>query len=137
MTGVQTCALPIFNVGPRLVDFDRDTGRMVNLCTAWKEAGCKDLSINTDCPVVPPDELTTQAAAAVHYGLDEKTALEGLTIVPARNIGMGARLGSLEAGKDADVVIRNGPPLDPRSAVLFVLIDGKPAYEKGKDRRWF
>jgi imidazolonepropionase-like amidohydrolase len=124
------------NVGPRLVDFDRETGRMVNLCTAWKEAGCKDLSINTDCPVVPADELTTQAAAAVHYGLDEKTAIEALSIVPARNIGMGSRLGSLEPGKDADVVVRDGPPLDPRSAVLFVVVDGKPAYEKGKARRW-
>jgi imidazolonepropionase-like amidohydrolase len=124
------------NVGPRLVDFDRDTGRMVNLCTAWKEAGCKDLSINTDCPVVPADELTTQAAAAVHYGLDEKSALEGLTIVPARSFGIASRVGSLEVGKDADVVIRNGPPLDPRSAVLCVVVNGKPAYEKGKDRRW-
>lgn len=125
------------NVGPRLIELERETGKILNICTLWKEAGCKDLSINTDCPVVPADELTTQAAAAVHYGLDEKTALEGLTIVNARNVGMGARLGSLEPGKDADVVVRNGPPLDPRSAVLFVVVNGKPAYEKGKDRRWF
>ncbi len=128
--------LPV-NVGPRLIELDRETGKVINICSFWKEAGCKDLSINTDCPVIPPEELTTQASAAVHFGLDEKTALEGLTIVPARNIGMGKRLGSLEAGKDADIVIRNGPPLDPRSAVLFVVINGKPAYEKGKDRRWF
>lgn len=127
--------LPV-NVGPRLIELERETGKILNICTLWKEAGCKDLSINTDCPVVPADELTTQAACTVHYGLDEKTALEGITIVPARNIGMGARLGSLEPGKDADIVIRNGPPLDLRSAVIFVLINGKPAYEKGKDRRW-
>jgi len=125
------------NVGPRLIELERETGKILNICTLWKEAGCKDLSINTDCPVVPADELTTQASAAVHYGLDEKTALEGLTIVNARNLGMGSRLGSLEPGKDADVVVRNGPPLDPRSAVLFVVVNGKPAYEKGKDRRWF
>ena len=128
--------LPV-NVGPRLIELERETGKILNICTLWKEAGCKDLSINTDCPVVPPEELTTQAACTVHYGLDEKTALEALTIVPARNIGMSARLGSLEAGKDADVVVRNGPPLDPRSAVLFVVVNGKPAYELGKDRRWF
>lgn len=128
--------LPV-NVGPRLIELERETGRILNICTLWKEAGCKDLSINTDCPVVPADELTTQASAAVHYGLDEQTALEALTIVPARNVGLAARVGSLEAGKDADIVIRNGPPLDPRSAVLFVVVNGKPAYEKGKDRRWF
>lgn len=124
------------NVGPRLIELERETGKILNICTLWKEAGCKDLSINTDCPVVPADELTTQAAATVHFGLDEKSALEGLTIVPARNIGMASRLGSLEPGKDADIVIRTGPPLDLRSAVVFVLINGKPAYEKGKDRRW-
>jgi imidazolonepropionase-like amidohydrolase len=124
------------NVGPRLIEFDRESGKVLNICSLWKEAGSKDLSINTDCPVVPPDELTTQAAAAVRYGLDEKSALEALTIVPARSVGMAHRLGSLEPGKDADIVIRDGPPLDPRSAVLFVLIDGKVAYVKGKDRRW-
>ncbi len=124
------------NVGPRLIELERETGKILNICTLWKEAGCKDLSINTDCPVVPADELTTQGSATVHFGLDEKTALEGLTIVPARNIGMASRLGSLEPGKDADIVIRTGPPLDLRSAVVFVLINGKPAYEKGKDRRW-
>jgi imidazolonepropionase-like amidohydrolase len=124
------------NVGPRLIELERETGKVLNICSLWKEAGCKDLSINTDCPVVPADELTTQASAAVHYGLDEKTALEGLTIVPARNIGMESRLGSLEKGKDADLVVRSGPPLDPRSAVLFVVVNGKPAYEKGKVRRW-
>lgn len=124
------------NVGPRLIELERETGKILNICSLWKEAGCKDLSINTDCPVVPADELTTQASATVHYGLDEKTAIEGLTIVPARNIGMASRLGSLEPGKDADIVIRTGPPLDLRSAVVFVLIDGKPAYVKGRDRRW-
>ena len=72
------------NVGPRMIELERETGKILNICTLWKEAGCKDLSINTDCPVVPADELTTQASAAVHFGLDEKSALEALTIVPAR-----------------------------------------------------
>ncbi len=128
--------LPV-NVGPRLIEFERETGRILGLCTLWKQAGCVDLSINTDCPVVPPEELTTQAAVTVRFGLDEKTALEGLTIVPARNAGIAGRVGSLEPGKDADIVIRNGPPLDLRSAVLYVMVNGKTAYVKGRDRRWF
>ena len=128
--------LPV-NIGPRLIHYERETGRVLGIPTLWKEAGSTELSLNTDCPVVPPEELTTQASLSVRFGLDEKTALEGLTIVPARNIGMGDRLGSLEPGKDADIVVRDGPPLDVRSSVLFVLVNGKNAYDVAIDRRLF
>jgi imidazolonepropionase-like amidohydrolase len=127
--------LPV-NVGPRMIHYERETGRILGLAALWKESGA-DLSINTDCPVIPAEELTTQACVSVRYGLGEKAALEGLSIIPARQVGMGDRLGSLEPGKDADVVVRDGPPLDVRSKVLFVVVNGKPAYEDGKDRRWF
>jgi len=127
--------LPV-NVGPRLIHYERETRRVLGIPTLWDQAGA-DLSLNTDCPVVPAEELTTQASMSVRFGLSEKKALEALTIRPAEQVGMGDRLGSLEAGKDADIVIRDGPPLDPRSRVLFVLISGKEAYAEGVDRRWF
>ncbi len=128
--------LPV-NVGPRLIHYEWETGRVLGIPQLWKQAGCDNLSLNTDCPVVPAEELTTQASMAVRFGLDEKTALEGLTIVPARQVGMGERLGSLERGKDADIVVRDGPPLDPRSRVLFVLVNGKDAFDAQRDRRLF
>jgi imidazolonepropionase-like amidohydrolase len=128
--------LPV-NIGPRLIHYERETGRVLGIPSLWKEAGCTELSINTDCPVVPAEELTTQATLSVRFGLDEKTALEGLTIVPARNVGMGDRLGSLEPGKDADIVVRDGPPLDVRSSVLLTLVNGKNAYDVTVDRRLF
>lgn len=128
--------LPV-NIGPRLIHYEPETERILGIPTLWHEAGSESLSINTDCPVVPAEELTTQAALSVRFGLPEDVALRGLTIVPARQVGMEHRLGSLEVGKDADIVIRDGPPLDVRSSVLFVLVDGKPAYEQGKDKRWF
>lgn len=127
--------LPV-NVGPRMIHFERETGRILGLSKMWEDAGA-DMSINTDCPVVPAEELTTQAAVSVHHGLDETVALEALTIRPARQVGMGDRLGSLEVGKDADLVIRNGPPLDARSAVLFVVVDGKQAFDRKTDKVWF
>ena len=127
--------LPV-NVGPRMIHYERETGRILGLSKVWKDAGA-DLSINTDCPVIPAEELTTQAAVSVHHGLDEKSALEALTIRPAEQMRMGDRLGSLEKGKDADIVIRNGPPLDARSAVLYVLVNGKVAFDRKKDKIWF
>ena len=57
--------------------------------------------------------------------------------MPARNVGMGDRLGSLEPGKDADIVVRDGPPLDVRSSVLLTLVNGKNAYDVTVDRRLF
>lgn len=128
--------LPV-NVGPRLIHYEPETERILGIPTLWHEAGSDTLSINTDCPVVPAEELTTQAALSARFGLPEDVALRGITIVPARQVGMEHRIGSLEPGKDADIVIRTGPPLDVRSAVVYVLVDGKPAYEIGKDRRWF
>ncbi len=125
------------NVGPRLIHYEQETGRVLGIPTLWKEAGCENLSLNTDCPVVPAEELTTQASMSVRYGLDETTALEGLSIVPARQVGMGHRLGSLEVGKDADIVVRTGPPLDPRSSVELVLVNGKNVYDTTTDRRLF
>lgn len=127
--------LPV-NVGPRMIHYERETGRILGLSAVWKEAGA-DLSINTDCPVIPPEELTTQASVSVHFGLDEKSAIEALSIRPAIQVGIGDRVGSLEVGKDADIVVRDGPPLDLRSAVLYVVVDGKPAYDITKDKRWF
>ncbi len=133
---IVKAGLPV-NIGPRLVHYERETGRLLGIPALWKAAGSTELSINTDCPVVPAEELTTQASLSVRFGLDEKTALEALTIVPARNVGMGHRLGSLEPGKDADIVVRDGPPLDVRSSVVLVLVNGKNAYDVTVDRRLF
>ncbi len=128
--------LPV-NIGPRLIHYERETGRVLGIPKLWQDAGCEDLSLNTDCPVVPAEELTTQATMSVRFGLDEKAALEALSIIPARQVGMADRLGSLEVGKDADIVVRTGPPLDPRSAVLLVLVNGKNVYDVRVDRRLF
>lgn len=71
-----------------------------------------DVSIITDHPVVPIDFLPHQAALSVKHGMDEHDALRAITINPARVLGLGERIGSLEVGKDADLVLWNGNPLD-------------------------
>jgi imidazolonepropionase-like amidohydrolase len=86
------------------------------------------IAITTDHPVVPINFLAHQAALSVKHGLDRVTALRALTINPARIIGVDDRLGSIEPGKDADLVIWSGDPLDVLSRVTRALINGEEVY---------
>jgi imidazolonepropionase-like amidohydrolase len=86
------------------------------------------IAITTDHPVVPINFLAHQAALSVKHGLDRETALRALTINPARIVGVDDRLGSIEPGKDADLVIWSGDPLDVFSRVSRALIDGEEVY---------
>jgi imidazolonepropionase-like amidohydrolase len=86
------------------------------------------IAITTDHPVVPINFLAHQAALSVKHGLDRDTALRALTINPARIIGIDDRLGSIEPGKDADLVIWSGDPLDVLSRVEHAFIDGTEIY---------
>ncbi len=86
------------------------------------------IAITTDHPVVPINFLAHQAALSVNEGLDRETALRALTINPARIVGIDDRLGSIQAGKDADLVIWSGDPLDVRSRVERALVGGAQVY---------
>lgn len=81
--------------------------------------------IITDAPVIPLQYLPLCAGLAVKAGLDEPSAWRAITIWPAELIGIADRVGSLEAGKDADVVIFNGDPLaDVSGAPDTVIVNG-------------
>jgi imidazolonepropionase-like amidohydrolase len=86
------------------------------------------IAITTDHPVVPVNFLAHQAALAVKDGLDRENALRALTINPARIAGIDDRLGSIEPGKDADLVIWSGDPLDLLSRAVQVFVDGAEIY---------
>jgi imidazolonepropionase-like amidohydrolase len=86
------------------------------------------IAITTDHPVVPVNFLAHQAALAVKDGLDRETALRALTINPARIAGVDDKLGSIEPGKDADLVIWSGDPLDVLSRAVRVFIEGAEIY---------
>lgn len=73
------------------------------------------------------------AAFAVRGGLDNRKALRTLTLDSARLIGADARIGSLEPGKDADVLILDGDPLNYSTFVLTAVVNGKVVYEKDKE----
>ncbi len=86
-------------------------------------AGIK-IAIMTDHPVIPIQHLPMCAAYAVKYGMDEEEALKAITINAAEIIGVSDRVGSIEVGKDGDIVIFDGNPLDIKANSLYVLING-------------
>jgi imidazolonepropionase-like amidohydrolase len=125
------------NIGPRTYDWTImvQDGRCYGIAAKYFEAGVKKLSINTDSPVVPEEELIVQAAMCVRLGLPEEVALRGVTIEPARAALIDHRLGSLEVGKDADIVLWTGNPLDVRNRPLMSIIGGRITYDERKGRR--
>ncbi len=86
------------------------------------------IAITTDHPVVPLHFLVHQATLAVKEGLDRKTALEAVTINPARIIGIDSRVGSLVVGKDAELCVWSGDPLDVMSRVELAFSRGRCIY---------
>jgi imidazolonepropionase-like amidohydrolase len=73
------------------------------------------------------------AAFAVRGGLDNRKALRTLTLDAAKILGVEHRIGSLEAGKDADILILDGDPLHYRTFVQLAIVNGKVVYEKDKE----
>ncbi len=112
-------------LGPLLVNRAKVEMQEVSFANARRlhEAGV-EFCLITDHPVVPIQYLGLCAALAVKAGLPESTALEALTLAPARILGAEAELGSIEPGKIADLVIFDGPPLHLQSHVRQVLVDG-------------
>ena len=83
-----------------------------------------EIAICTDHPVIPIQHLTLCAAVAARSGLEPEEALKAITLNGARLAGVDHRVGSLTPGKDADVVVTSGHPLDWMSRVEHVFIDG-------------
>lgn len=86
-------------------------------------AGCH-VSIITDSSVIPQQYLPLCAGMAIKAGMDPFDALKAVTINPAEHIGVADRVGSLEVGKDADLVITAGSPFEVMTPVKAVFIDG-------------
>ncbi len=76
-----------------------------------------------------------QAATAVKYGMSETDALTALTLAPAKLLGIDQLVGSIEVGKDADLVILTGEPLDITTWVEQTIIDGEVVYDRAKDEK--
>lgn len=114
-------------VGPKMIVFD-DEGNLINIADYLVKNGV-EVNIMTDADVVQQEFLRFQASIAVKYGMDPLEALKAITINPAKLIGMEARIGSLEPGKDADLVLFDGDPFDIQTSVRKVFINGFVVYD--------
>lgn len=113
-------------VGPTLTN----ASKLELLNKSWTTPGILasaglQVSIITDAPVIPQQYLPLCAGLAVKAGMDPFLALQAITINPARHIGVEYRVGSLEVGKDADVVLTDGNPMVSDTVVRYVIVDGK------------
>ena len=87
------------------------------------KAGCH-VCIITDSPVINLENLPVCAGFAVKAGMDSFEALKAITIYAAEHIGVADRVGSIEVGKYADIVITDGNPFDISTRTEMVIIDG-------------
>ena len=118
-------------VGPMLTDRSKIELRNQNLKTPaiLSKQGMK-VAIMTDHPCVPVQHLCLCAAIAAREGMDEKEAMKAITINAAEIVGISDRVGSIQKGKDADIVIYDGNPFDLKSHVQKTIINGIVVYER-------
>jgi len=102
--------------------------------TVLYEAGVK-VSLHTDHPVVHQKLLRLNAGMAIRYGIPEEEALKCVTINPAVSSRVDDRVGSIERGKDADIVVLDGTWFEPKTRVDMVFIDGVLAYDRANEEK--
>lgn len=125
--GISAVVLPL---GPR-IGLSEDAMR--GPYELWK-AGVK-IAMHSDAPVISQKWLRLCAALAMRYGIPEEEALKMVTRNAAEIARVGDRVGTLEVGKDADLVIYDGPWYEPRTRVVMVVGDGQVIYDQSAEAK--
>ena len=112
-------------IGPSLTDASKWELRNKSFTTPGilARAGIQ-VSIITDADVIPQQYLPLCAGLAVKSGMDPFDALQAITINPAKHAGIENRVGSLEEGKDADIVLTDGSPFEVSTKIYSVFVNG-------------
>jgi imidazolonepropionase-like amidohydrolase len=113
---------------------DTETEEMKVVPKIMADAGAK-FALQRDAGNYETRYLWMAAARCVAYGISREEALKSVTLYPAEIIGLADRVGSLEVGKDANLLILTGDPLDAQTWVDQVLIEGKVRYRRAEDER--
>lgn len=104
---------------------------LLRVPAALKAAG-QQVLFTSGAPGAPPGALRLSAALAVRHGLAADVALDALTRAAAEALGVADRIGTIEAGKDGDLVVLDGPPLDPATRVLETWVEGRRVHQAGR-----
>ena len=121
-------------VGPYLAQSKKAEAANSNASNVVKmiDAGCQ-VSVMTDAPIIAEKYLPIAAGLLMREGLDEYRALQTITINAAKHLGVDDQLGSIEVGKDADLIISNGCPLQISVKPCMVIINGDVVYSTEAD----
>lgn len=84
----------------------------------------------TNHPEVSIELLPICAAVGIRYGMSCEDALKAITINPAKALGVEDKVGSIEVGKDADLVVFDGDPFKARTKTVVTIVDGEIAYRR-------
>jgi imidazolonepropionase-like amidohydrolase len=127
-----------YNVGPAM--FASYYGDMLGFKNCPAILANAGLSVSLQIDAVEgrqpgQQHLLHAAGLCVRYGMDEADALRAVTLAGAEAEGLADRIGSIEEGKDADLVFLDGEPFDWQTSVERVMIDGRVEFQTGTDRR--
>jgi imidazolonepropionase-like amidohydrolase len=117
--------IPVIYMPSLLLSKDKDLKRVGKIAGAGVKVTFASFAPRTNL-----SDLRTSAIIAAKYGFSPELALKSLTINTAEILGIAQRLGSIEKGKDADLVILNGDPLELTSRVEMVIINGNIVYQR-------
>ncbi len=118
------------NIGPPMFfSYFDDALTFKNNPAIMANAGYR-VSLQTDALGGGQQNLRHLAMLTVRYGMDEDDALRAITLAPAEAMDLEERIGSIEVGKDADLVLLDGEPFDMLAEVQTVVIDGNVEFER-------
>lgn len=117
------------NLGPTLTDRSKPELKNLSFDT-YKNLSEQeiDVSIITDHPEITIENLPLCAALAVSHGMDKDKALGAITSIAAKNCMLLSRIGTIEAGKDADIAVFDRSPIEFNAKCQLTFVDGKTAY---------
>ncbi|MCF7974490.1 MAG: amidohydrolase family protein [Phycisphaerae bacterium] len=113
---------------PAAIDNEPDTYNQMNVAYTLAKAGVKIACHPVSDTVLGHEDFFRQMAQLVKSGLDRDTAKRAMTLHPAEMLGLDYRIGSIEKGKDANLLILSGDPLATDTRILRVIIEGKTVY---------
>jgi len=124
-----------------IIFVDSPGGKLETLDLSWKNGAALEkagalVGIHTDDYITDSRLFLRSAGLAVRAGMSREKALEAVTLAGARMLSLDQRVGSLEAGKDADLVVLSGDPLSYKTHVLETWVEGLKVFDRGdpKDR---